>query len=104
MAELETALRWGINTVTMINNNHSLNQVREGTERAYVGQAGNPHEIWRFSDIDFAKLAQDIGCFGVRVKQPRELRKVLNDAVSRDKPVVIDVVTNVEATPPSAWG
>lgn len=26
MAELETALRWGINTVTVINNNHSLNQ------------------------------------------------------------------------------
>ena len=103
MAELETALRWGINTVTVINNNRSLNQVREGTERAYSGQSGNPHEVWRFSDTDFAKLAQDIGCFGVRVKQPGELRKVLNDAVSCDKPVVIDVVTDVEATPPSAW-
>ncbi len=75
MAELETALRWGINTVTVINNNHSLNQVREGTERAYVGQTGNPHEIWKFSDTDFTNLAQDIGCFGVRGKQPRELEK-----------------------------
>ncbi len=103
MAELETALRWGINTITVINNNHSLNQVREATERAYIGQTGNPHEIWRFSDTDFAKLALDIGCFGVRVKQPSELRKALNDAVSCDKPVVIDVVTDVEATPPSAW-
>ena len=38
IAELETAVRYGINTVTVVNNNRALNQEKRGTERAYAGQ------------------------------------------------------------------
>ena len=34
LAEMETAVRCGINTVTVINNNRSLNQDRPGVDRA----------------------------------------------------------------------
>ena len=42
IAELETALRWGINTITVVNNNHSLNQTKRGTERAMPASPGIP--------------------------------------------------------------
>jgi acetolactate synthase-1/2/3 large subunit len=43
--ELETAVRYGINTVTIVNNNHSLNQEERGNERYYVGKPGNVEEL-----------------------------------------------------------
>ena len=104
IAELETALRCGINTVTVVNNNHSLNQGKMGTERAYAGQPGSPDELWQFQDVDFAKIAQSIGCFGVRVRQPGDLRSALQEARASGKPAVVDVVSDIEAMAPLAWG
>ena len=104
IAELETASRCGINTVTVVNNNHSLNQIKNGVERNYTNQPGNSDELWQFQDIDFAKIAQDMGCFGIRVTQPGELKRALEQALASGKPAVIDVVSDIEgiATPP--WG
>ena len=67
IGELETAARYGINAVVVVNDNHSLNQDRRGTERAYSGYEGNSDEIWQFQDIDFSRLAEATGCFGIRV-------------------------------------
>ena len=104
IAELETAVRCGINTITLVNNNHSLNQIKKGVERIYTDQPGNSNELWQFQDIDFAKIAQDMGCFGIRVTQPGELKKALEQALASGKPAVVDVVSDIEgiATPP--WG
>ena len=104
IAELETALRYGINTVTVVNNNHSLNQEKTGTERAYSGQPGNSDEIWHFLDVDFARMAQAIGCFGVRVERASELRPALEHAFSCGKPAVVDVASDIEGIADPAWG
>ncbi|MFC1935681.1 thiamine pyrophosphate-dependent enzyme [Chloroflexota bacterium] len=104
IAELETALRWGINTVTVVNNNHSLNQGKRGIERAYAEQTGNPDQLWQFLDIDFARMAQAVGCFGVRVTRPGELGSALEEALASGKPAVVDVVSDIEAVAPLAWG
>ena len=103
IAELETALRYGINTVTVVNNNHSLNQEKRGTERIYAGQPGNSDEVWRFLDVDFAKLAQAIGCFGVRVETPDELGPALERAFASGLPAVIDVASDIEGIAPAPW-
>ena len=103
IAELETALRYGINTVTVVNNNHSLNQDKMGTEQAYVGYSGNSDEIWQFLDIDFARLAQSIGCFGIRVEHPSQLQIALEQAFASDKPAVVDVVSDIEGIAPLPW-
>ena len=104
MAEMETALRWGINTVTVVNNNHSLNQGKRGTEQAYVGRTGNPDQLWQFLDVDFARIAEVVGCFGVRVERAGELRNALQDALASGKPAIVDVVSDIEAVAPLAWG
>lgn len=103
LAEMETAMRYGINTVTVINNNHSLNQEKLGNELAYAGRPGNVEELWVFPDTDFARLARDLGGFGVRVTHPGEIRDALDQALASGKPAVVDVVTDIEGIAPPAW-
>ena len=38
IAEIETAVRWGINSVTVVNNNDGGNQSKRGFDRAYGGE------------------------------------------------------------------
>jgi acetolactate synthase-1/2/3 large subunit len=103
LAELETAVRYGINTVTVINNNHSLNQEKRGNERYYGGQPGNVEELWVFPDTDFSKLAENMGGFGIRVRHPGEIQGALDKAVASGKPAVVDVVSDINGIAPRAW-
>jgi acetolactate synthase-1/2/3 large subunit len=101
--ELETAVRYGINTVTIVNNNHSLNQEKRGNERYYGGEPGNVDELWVFPDTDFAKLAEDMGGFGIRVRHPGEIQGALDKAMASGKPAVVDVVSDINGIAPRAW-
>ena len=105
LSEVETAVRYGINTVTVVNNNHSLNQEKRGNERAYesVGFTGNSDELWVFPDTNFAKLAEDMGGFGIRVEDPADLQDAMAQAAASGKPAIVDVVTDVEGIAPRAW-
>ena len=103
LTELETAVRYGINTVTVVNNNHSLNQEKRGNEVTYGGQTSGSDELWMLSDVDFAKVAETMGCFGIRVEQPSELQGALEQAFASGKPAVVDVVTDIAGIAPRAW-
>jgi len=103
VAEIETAVRWGINSITVVNNNHSGNQSKQGFDRVYGGkQTEKAHEMWVFTDVDFARLAGDIGALGIRVEKPSELAPAFDQALSADRPVLIDVVTDIDALAPLA--
>jgi acetolactate synthase-1/2/3 large subunit len=104
LAELETAARAGINAVILVNNNGALQQVRRGIDTAYGGkQWGRSREMWVFMPgVNYARVAEDLGCLGIRVEQPGEIRAALAKAFAADRPALIDVVTDIEAAP--AWG
>ncbi len=51
-----------------------------------------------FEQFDHAKIAQAMGCDGVRVEDPAELRNALADALSSGRPTVVDVDTSRETT------
>ena len=105
ISELETAARFGINTVVLVNNNHSLAQEQRLFDAAYGGtQRGRAHEMWMFNETNFAKVAEAMGCLGIRVETPNELRNALERAFSCGKPAVIDVVSDYKALHPRAWG
>ena len=95
LAELETALRCGINTVTVVNNNHSLNQEQAGVEAIYGARTAGSDELWHFEDTDFASIAESMGCLGITVREAGEIPAALERAFAADKPVVIDVKTDV---------
>lgn len=103
IAEIETAVRWGINSITVVNNNHSGNQSKRGFDRVYGGkQTEKALEMWVFTEVDFARLAEDIGAVGIRVEKPADLPAAFDQALSADRPVVIDVVTDIDALAPVA--
>ena len=103
LTELETAARYGINTVTVVNNNHSLNQEKQGNERYYGGEPGNVDELWVFPETDFAKIAQDMGCFGIRVEDPNQIQSAIAEAIASGKPAVVDVISDIEGIADRAW-
>jgi len=103
IAEVETAARWNINAVTVVNNNGSGNQSKRGFDRVYGGQqTPKARELWTFSKVDFARIAQDMGALGIRVEQASAFPAALAQALAAERPVVIDVVTDIDALAPTA--
>jgi acetolactate synthase-1/2/3 large subunit len=103
LSEMETACRRGIKTVTVVNNNHCLRQCLEGVNRAYGGKLGNRDEMCMYRDVNFARIAQEMGCLGIRVEQPGEISGALKKALISDQPAVVDIVTDLNCKAPSAW-
>jgi acetolactate synthase-1/2/3 large subunit len=103
LTELDTALRFGINIVTVVNNNRSLNQEQDGVEATYGGRVPGSDELWMLSDIDFDKVAESMGCFGVQVNKPAEFPGALEQALSCGRPAIVDVKTHIEGIAPAAW-
>jgi acetolactate synthase I/II/III large subunit len=104
LAELETAARYGINLVVIVNNNGALNQEIPHFEKAYGGDpAERGRVLWGFSKVNFAKVAESLGCVGIRVEQPGELPQALDQALAADRPVVIDAVTDYRAFAQKTW-
>ena len=103
LGELETAVRFGINTVTVINNNSRFGQCLAGVNRAYGDRQGNRQEIFCFGDTNFARIAQEMGCLGIRVEEPGEIAGAIQQALGAGRPVVIDVVTDPSCQAPQPW-
>jgi acetolactate synthase-1/2/3 large subunit len=103
VAEIETAVRWGINAVTVVNNNASGNQSKRGFDRAYGGkQTEQARELWTFNAVNFARLAEDMGAMGIRVEKAVDFAPALARALEANRPALIDVVTDIEALAPVA--
>ena len=103
LTELDAAHRWGINTVTVINNNHSLNQEQGGVEGAYGGRSEESDSMWILRETDFVRVAESIGCFGIRVTKPGEFAGALEQALNAGKPAIVDVQTDIEGVSPTVW-
>ncbi len=103
IAEIETAVRWKINSVTVVNNNGGGNQSKRGFDRAYGGeQTAQARELWTYNPMNFAKLAEDMGALGIRVEKPADFAPALARALAANRPAVIDVATDIEALAPTA--
>ncbi len=103
IGEIETAVRWKINSVTVVNNNASGNQSKRGFDRVYGGQqTEQARELWTYRPVNFARIAEEIGALGIRVEKPGELAPALLRALKADRPAIVDVVTDIEALAPIA--
>ena len=104
MAELETAARHGINMIMVVNNNSSLNQEIPLIDDAYAQKpTKGSRDLWGFREVNFAAIAEQMGCLGIRVERPDELPAAFAKALAAGRPVVIDVVTDDQAMAPKAW-
>ena len=103
IAEIEVAVRWNINTIVIVNNNSGGNQSKRGFDRAYGGeQTEEGRQLWTFNNINFAAIAENIGAVGIRVENAKEIKPAIEKAIELNKPVIIDVVTDINALAPLA--
>lgn len=103
IGEIEVAVRWDINVIVIVNNNSGGNQSKRGFDRAYGGeQTAEGRQMWTFNTVNFAEIAQNIGAVGIRVEKAEDIKIALKKALQLNKPVIIDVVTDIDALAPLA--
>jgi acetolactate synthase-1/2/3 large subunit len=87
----------------VVNNNSSGNQSKRGFDRVYGGtQTEQAREMWTFSKVNFARIAEEMGALGIRVEKPAEIGAAIERALQANRPAVIDVVTDIDALAPLA--
>ena len=85
-SELSTAVRYGINVVTVVFNNDSYGNVARDLDEAFGGAYGTD-----LHNPDFVKFAESFGAVGMRADDPMELERLIPLALERQAPVIIDV-------------
>jgi acetolactate synthase-1/2/3 large subunit len=97
LTDIETAVRLGLPTVTVILNNGTL------AFEAHVQTLLYDHlvpEVDDFLDVDYGRVAKDFGANGVRVSNAPDFRRAMKNALRREGPTIIDAVIDREAIAP----
>jgi acetolactate synthase I/II/III large subunit len=92
MNALFTAAQYRIPAVTVVLNNSVLGWVKDGQRRR-----GNRFIASELGRSDYAKIAQAMGCVGVRVESVKDLVGELDRVKHAKDPLVLDVVTTENA-------
>jgi len=103
LPELESARRYQIPAVIVINNNSGFGQNLTGVHRISGNRPGRGEELIRFGPTDFTKVAASFGVRGIRVEEPSRIGPALNEALAANEPTVVDVVTDLAPRAPEAW-
>ena len=85
-SELATAMRYGINVVTVVFRNDSYGNVARDLESAFNGTYETD-----LHNPDFVKFAESFGVVAMRAEGPMELETLIPQALAQQAPVVIDV-------------
>ena len=85
-SELSTALRYGIDVVTVVFRNDSYGNIASDLNESFGGAYGTD-----LHNPDFVKFAESFGAVGMRADDPMELEKLIPLALERRSPVIIDV-------------
>jgi acetolactate synthase I/II/III large subunit len=92
MNALFTAAQYRIPVVTVVLNNSVLGWVKDGQRRR-----GNRFIASELGRNDYARIAQAMGCVGIRVESVKDLLGELGRVNGAKEPVVLDVVTTEDA-------
>ena len=103
LPELETAKRWNLRTITVVNNNGVLAQGLKNLRIAQIEGGQRMGDCFEFVQQDFAQIAKVFGCVGLHVDRPGDLRAAFDEALKCDGPVVIDVRSDPSALAPIPW-
>lgn len=101
MSEMETALRYGINTVTIINNNGVLKQCAGDIDNVFKN-ADLSSKHYTFEPINFSETAKAMGLFGVRVEKVEDIGPAIQQALASGKPAIVEVITDPDVVLPPA--
>jgi acetolactate synthase-1/2/3 large subunit len=105
LGELETARRYNdmhVPLVIVVNNNSSFAQ-----GRPYFDDLSQIETPWinccDLGELNFAKIAESFGCYGVRIERPGEIGDAIKNAFESNRIGVIDIVSDKREYPPLGW-
>ena len=93
--ELATAVKYGINLVTVVFNDNAYGNVM----RDQINRFGNRPIGSDLHNPDFVKLAQAYGAKGIRADGPNRLEAALQDALAANAPTLIEVPVGMMPPP-----
>jgi acetolactate synthase-1/2/3 large subunit len=95
MGELETARRLGLAMTIVIVNNAASGYVK-ALQHLMYGEGS--YQSADLSETDYARVADALGCRGIRVERPEQLDGAFAEALAhKGGPVVLDVVVTRDA-------
>ncbi len=91
LAELTTAVKYGMNITHILLNNHEIGKISKEQ------RSGN-WEVWQTSlhNPNFAEYAKLCGAYGVRVSKKEELDKALNSALNHQGTSLVEILSDSE--------
>jgi len=90
--ELATCVSYNINVIVAILNNNYLGMVRQWQQLFFKRRYAHTF----LKNPDFVKLAKSYGAVGIRVIKENEIKPAIKEALSLNKPVLIDFIIEEE--------
>ncbi len=90
--ELATCVSYNINVIVAILNNNYLGMVRQWQQLFFKKRYAHTF----LKNPDFVKLAKSYGAVGIRVIKENEIKPAIKEALSLNKPVLIDFIIEEE--------
>lgn len=95
LGDLETAARLQVPVTVIVVNNAASGYIKALQHVMFGGE----YQSADLSDLNYATVADHLGCQGIRVEHPDELADAFRTALAtRDRPTVIDVVVTRDAS------
>lgn len=91
--ELETAARLNTPVIDVVANDRSFGMIKGAQDLAFDKRYCGVD----FTDVRLDRIAEAMGCYGIRVEEPGEIRPALQKAVESGRPAVLDVVIDCSA-------
>ncbi|MEL7028660.1 MAG: thiamine pyrophosphate-dependent enzyme, partial [Pseudomonadota bacterium] len=91
MGEFNTAVKYGMNITHVLLNNAQLGKI---TKEQRAGE----WPVWQTSlhNPNFAEYAELCGGYGIRIERKEDLDEALADAIAREGPALVEVLTDAE--------
>lgn len=89
LGEMATLAQEGLNVTVVVLNNSAMGWIKWEQAAYWNGQFESTDLI----KVDFAQVAQGLGCTGISVSEPTDLRDALSNALAFSGPTVVDVRT-----------
>jgi len=96
LAELEMAARYNIAIVVVVFNNGAYL-----LEKQHLKDYDLSKEMNFLPGLNFANIAREFGCEGIRVEKPDSIRPAIEKAFGWQKPALVDVVLDPDESFPS---
>jgi thiamine pyrophosphate-dependent acetolactate synthase large subunit-like protein/nitrite reductase/ring-hydroxylating ferredoxin subunit len=93
LAELTTAVKYGMPIVHVLLNNSQLGKITKEQRAAEMG-------VWHTDLLnpDFAAFARSCGALGIRVESAQDLEPAFVRAIAANEPALVEVITDAELT------